>query len=62
VRVDPDVSDELVRTEGAETMVMRGREMRGWLRVASDAVETKRALEPWVMKRGVSYAALAAAK
>ncbi len=55
VRVDPDASDELVRTEGAETMVMRGREMRGWLRVESDAVETKRALEPWV-KRGVSYA------
>jgi len=55
VRVDPDESDALVARTGAETMVMRGREMRGWLRVGADAVGTKRALEPWV-KRGVSYA------
>ena len=55
VRVDPDESDALVAKTDAETMVMRGREMRGWLRVGSDAVGTKRALEPWV-KRGVTYA------
>jgi TfoX/Sxy family transcriptional regulator of competence genes len=55
VRVDPDQSDALAAKTGVETMVMRGREMRGWLRVGSDAVDTKRALEPWV-ERGVSYA------
>jgi len=55
VRVDPDESDALVSKTAAETMVMRGREMRGWLRVDADAVGTKRALEPWV-RRGVSYA------
>ena len=55
VRVDPEESDALVSKTGAETMVMRGRKMRGWLRVGSEQVGTKRTLEPWV-KRGVSYA------
>ena len=36
-------------------MVMRGREMQGWLRVDDEGVRTKRQLEPWV-KRGVAYA------
>jgi len=55
VRVDPDESDELVRTTNAETMVMRGREMRGWLHVAPDDVTTKKALSDWV-GRGVAFA------
>jgi TfoX-like protein len=50
VRVDPAESDELVRTTRAETMVMRNREMPGWLRVgAGDDVAE------WVT-RGVGYA------
>jgi hypothetical protein len=48
-------SDALVRREHCERMVMRGREMDGWLRVAPEGVRTKRQLEPWV-KRGVGYA------
>jgi hypothetical protein len=34
---------------------MRGREMKGWLRVDNEGVRTKRQLEPWV-KLGVAYA------
>ena len=55
VRVDPEESDELVSTTDAETMVMRGREMRGWLRVPSEHVGTKQELATWV-QRGTSYA------
>ena len=55
VRVDPDESDALVAKTAAETMVMRGREMRGWLRVDPDHVRTKRQLARWV-KRGTAYA------
>src|SRR6202008_4962048 len=33
VRGDPDESDALVASSTAEPMVMRGREMAGWLRV-----------------------------
>jgi hypothetical protein len=34
---------------------MRGRAMQGWLRIAPEAVRSKRQLERWA-KRGVAYA------
>jgi TfoX/Sxy family transcriptional regulator of competence genes len=55
VRVDPADSDKLVATTSAEVMVMRGRAMDGWLRVASADVGTKGELAKWV-KRGVGFA------
>lgn len=55
VRVDPDESDAIARRTGATTMVMRGREMPGWLRVNADKVTSKRELTTWV-DRGVGYA------
>jgi hypothetical protein len=51
VRVDPGDSEELVRTTGAEPMVMRGRAMPGWLRVRPRDEE----LAAWV-ERGVAFA------
>jgi TfoX/Sxy family transcriptional regulator of competence genes len=55
VRVDPAKSDSLVRSTDAETAVMRGRAMEGWLRVADEHVRTQRQLAKWV-KLGVDYA------
>lgn len=55
LRVDPAESSALVAKAHAEKMVMRGREMDGWLRVDPDGVKTKRELQRWV-KIGVTYA------
>ena len=55
VRVDPEETDALLEKPHTRPFEMRGREMRGWLRVDDDGVRTKRGLEPWV-KRGVAYA------
>lgn len=55
VRVDPDESDALVAGTNARLMEMRGRRMRGWLRVDAADVSTKRELERWV-RRGAAYA------
>lgn len=55
VRVDPDKADGLLAKSHARPFEMRGRAMRGWLRVEAEGVRTKRQLEPWVT-RGVSYA------
>ena len=55
VRVDPDTSEELVDGVLVERVVMRGREMDGWLRVASAAVDDDEALREWVV-RGVAAA------
>jgi len=48
VRVDPAKSDQIVAKSAARPMVMRGREMQGWLRVDADDVRTKRQLVKWV--------------
>jgi hypothetical protein len=55
VRVAPDESDALVAEETARPMEMRGREMRGWLRVAGDDVRTDDELARWV-DLGTAYA------
>ena len=55
VHVDPEEGARLIAKTVARPMEMRGKEMRGWLRVDADDVKTKRALAPWV-ERGVGYA------
>jgi hypothetical protein len=54
VRVDPTKSDKVIATTSAVPMVMRGREMLGWLRVDADAIGTKRQLGKWVTM-GTTY-------
>lgn len=55
VRMSPDNADGFVDDERVRPMVMRGREMRGWLKVDTAAVKSGRQLEDWV-NRGVAYA------
>jgi TfoX/Sxy family transcriptional regulator of competence genes len=55
VRVDPEESEALVSSTPAYPMEMRGKQMAGWLRVATDDVASDAALAEWV-ERGVGYA------
>jgi TfoX/Sxy family transcriptional regulator of competence genes len=55
VRVDPDESDALVADSEARLFEMRGRAMRGWLRVDPQHLRTKRQLAKWV-ELGTAYA------
>ena len=55
VRADPVQSERLVATTNARLMEMRGRRMKGWLRVDPDDVRTERQLTKWV-KLGATYA------
>jgi hypothetical protein len=61
VRVDPEQSDALLATSNARLMEMRGRRMRGWLRVDPEDVRTKRQLAKWV-ELGTAYAGSLPAK
>lgn len=58
---NPDESDQLARTTKAESMVMRGRPMAGWMRVASEHVGTKRQIRE-VGPHGVGVRAVAPRK
>ena len=55
LHADPGDTEALLAKPHAHPFEMRGREMKGWLRVDAEGVRTKRQLEPWV-KRGVGYA------
>ena len=55
VRIDPEESDELTADSRVDFMVMRGREMPGWLTVHGSALEDEEALRGRVA-RGVTYA------
>jgi TfoX/Sxy family transcriptional regulator of competence genes len=55
VRVDPAESDGLVASTSAQLMEMRGRRMRGWLRVGPEDLRTRRQLAKWV-ELGTAYA------
>jgi TfoX/Sxy family transcriptional regulator of competence genes len=55
VRVDPSETQTLLDEPYAAPMVMRGREMVGWLRVDAAGLDDDPALDAWV-RRGVTYA------
>jgi hypothetical protein len=61
LRCDPTNSDELVAEQGASRMVMRGKEMDGWLRVEDAALRDDASLSRWV-DVGVGYASSLPAK
>lgn len=61
VRVDPSESARLVAKGRARLMEMKGRPMKGWLRIDADHVRTKRQLSSWV-SIGVGYASSLPAK
>ncbi len=55
VRVPPEHTEQFLTREHVGPMVMAGRETRGWLRVDTAGVKTRRQLVSWV-SRGVEYA------
>ena len=53
-RIDPADTDAALKRPHASRMVMGGRSMDGWIRVAPEGIRTKRQLEPWV-KRSLAF-------
>src|SRR5438034_10086218 len=50
IHCSKEETEALLARPGARPFEMRGREMKGWLRVDAESVCTKRALEPWAMQ------------
>ena len=55
VRVDPAEASALMAEPGAGPMEMQGRPMKGWLRVAADALDDDAVLRTWA-ERGLAFA------
>ncbi len=52
---DADETASLLEKPHAAPMIMRGKPIRGWVRVGTEGLRTKRTLKPWV-DRGVRLA------
>lgn len=61
VRVDPASSEGLVASTAASVAEMRGRRMRGWLRIGPEHLRTNHELARWV-NLGTAYAGTLPAK
>ena len=55
VRVDPGSAEKILSEPGTAAMVMRGKEMPGWVIVEESACTKAADLKRWV-KRGVTFA------
>lgn len=47
-RIDPALHDAAVKRKGCRTVVMKGREYRGYVHVDAGSLKTKAALKYWV--------------
>jgi len=47
VRVDPEIVEKISAESDVEVAIMRGKAMRGWLRVSAKKPGTKRQLKRW---------------
>jgi TfoX/Sxy family transcriptional regulator of competence genes len=55
VRVDKTEYAELVQEPGVEPMIMKGSEMRGWIRLDEATCAKEETLRPWI-ERGLAFA------
>jgi len=49
-RIDPSTHEAAIKRKGCRTVVMKGREYRGYVYVDASAVRTKAALRSWVTR------------
>jgi TfoX/Sxy family transcriptional regulator of competence genes len=47
-RIDPAMHDAAIQRQGCRTVVMKGREYRGFVYVNTDAVRTRQDLDYWM--------------
>ena len=47
-RIDPSVHAEALKKKGSSTVVMQGREYKGWILVTEEGMKTKQDFEHWV--------------
>ena len=47
-RIDPAIHETAVERDGCRAVIMKGRQLRGYVHVDREAVRTKRGLDYWI--------------
>ena len=48
VRIDPALHEETLQRQGCRTVIMKDRELKGYVYVHEDAIKTKKTLDYWI--------------
>lgn len=47
-RIDPGLHEEVIKRKGCHTVMMRGREYKGYIHVDEDSLKSKKDFEYWI--------------
>lgn len=47
-RIDPGIHEEAIKKEGCETVIMKGREYKGWVYVNEKSLQAEEAFHQWI--------------
>lgn len=47
-RIDPAIHEEAIKRKGSRTVIMKGREYRGYVYVNGDGIKTKKDFDYWI--------------
>ena len=47
-RIDPSIHDEAIKRKNSNTVIMRGREYKGYIYVNEDGIKTKKDFDYWI--------------
>lgn len=47
-RIDPALHEDAIKKKGCTTVIMRGREYKGYVHISEEEIKTQKALEYWI--------------
>ncbi len=47
-RIDPAIHEEAIKTKGCSSVIMRGREYKGFVHIDEDSVKSKKDFDYWI--------------
>ncbi len=47
-RIDPVIHEEVIKRKGCHTVMMRGREYKGYVHVDEDSIKNKKDFDYWI--------------
>lgn len=47
-RIDPDLHEASIKRKGCRTMIMKGKEYKGWVLVSEEGMKTKKEFDHWI--------------
>lgn len=47
-RIDPAICEEVIKQEGCNTVIMRGREYKGYVNINEDSIKNKKDFNYWI--------------